>query len=274
MTKKIVLLTGASSGIGEAIARKLVRTHQYFPLLVARRLDKLQSLAHELECDYFVTDITQQEQVKKLVQYAYSKYGQIDILINNAGYGTFGGTLETSFTDYQGILETNYLATVRLIQAILPSMLGAGGGKIINIASIAGLTGVPNLSAYSASKFALIGFSESLQLEYGSQIQVGILCPGPVQTPFFQGKDPKTLFPSLIARQLLDPETVANETIKLIDRPRVKVIPKKLFWLLLFKRIAPKLYMALCKKMYDSFFTQQKSFSTVENGLSINKESG
>ena len=86
------------------------------------------------------------------------------------------------------MMETNYLGTVQLTQAVLPWMLQQGSGKIINIASVAALTGTPNLAAYCASKFALLGFSEALQLEFSPQIQVGVLCPGPVQTPFFREK--------------------------------------------------------------------------------------
>ncbi|SFJ24176.1 SDR family NAD(P)-dependent oxidoreductase [Thermoflavimicrobium dichotomicum] len=259
MQKQIVLLTGASSGIGERIAHHLVQTNQYFPILIARNQSKLKSLQKEIvQCDYFACDVTNSQQIQSMITQILSKYGQIDVLINNAGYGTFGGVLDTSPDDFRGMMETNYLGAIRLVQAVLPSMLQRGNGKIINIASIAGLTGVPNLTGYSASKFALIGFSESLQLEFSPQIQVGVLCPGPVQTPFFKGKEATTLFPPLIARQLIDADTVARETVKLIKRPRIKIIPSGMYWMMLAKRLAPGLYSKMTKKIYDAFFHNEK----------------
>jgi short-subunit dehydrogenase len=260
MPKQIVLLTGASSGIGKAIAQQLGRSKTYFPILVSRNPDQLSIVTRQLDHgDYFPCDITDSTQVEALAEYVISNYGQIDVLINNAGYGKFGGALETSISDYRGMMETNYLGTVQLTQAILPLMLQQGRGKIINIASVAALTGTPNLAAYCASKFALLGFSEALQLEFSPQIQVGVLCPGPVQTPFFQEKDPATLFPPFILRHLLDADYVARQAIQLIKRPRVKVIPSVLSKMLLLKRWLPSLFIYFNKKLYNRFFNQEQS---------------
>lgn len=260
MNREIVLLTGASSGIGKEIAHQLVKEKRYFPLLVARNMDKLQELKNELkECDIFSCDVTNPEQVKNLVEQVVSEYGGIDVLMNNAGYGQFGGALDIPISDYIGIMDTNYLGAVRLIHAFLPYMLKAGNGKIINIASVAGLTGIPNLAAYCASKFALVGFSEALRLEYAPRIQVGVLCPGPVQTPFFRGDDPRDLFPAPIARQILDVQTVAQHAVQLINRPRVKVIPRGLRWSMQFRRLVPRFYLRITKKLYDSLKVRTKT---------------
>lgn len=258
MNKRIVLITGASSGIGLEMARLLVQKGD-FPILVARKINVLQDVRSELKhCDIFQCDVTQQEQVQRLVDEVVFRFGRVDVLVNNAGYGRFGGTLQIPLDDYRGMMETNYLGAVRLTHAFVPYMLQQGGGRIINIASIAGLTGIPNLAAYCASKFALIGFSESLKLEYAPLIKVGVLCPGPVQTPFFQGNDPNHHFPAPIARQLMDVETVARHAVQLMDRPRLKVIPRRLSWAMRMRRIAPGLYLWATKKVYDSFSKKQQ----------------
>ncbi|GGE19378.1 oxidoreductase [Marinithermofilum abyssi] len=252
MNDRIVLITGASSGIGKEIAR-IVAARGHTPLLVARNRKPLAALQRELgrgEC--FSCDVTSQEDVKDLVEEVIQRYGKVDVLMNNAGYGCFGGALDVPIHEVEGMAETNYLGTVRIILAFLPHMLQQGEGRIVNIASVAGLTGIPNLAAYSASKFALMGFSESLRLEYSPRIQVGVLCPGPVQTPFFRGEDPARLFPGPIARQLLDVKTVAEEAVRLIDRPRVKVIPWSLRWAIRIRNMAPGVYFWATKRMYDA----------------------
>jgi short-subunit dehydrogenase len=264
MSKRIVLITGASSGIGREIAKQLVQKGD-FPLLVARNRDALQDLKNEIkQCEIFPCDVTNQEQVESMVDQIMAKFHCVDVLINNAGYGRFGGILDIPINDFQGMIETNYLGAVRLTRTLLPHMLLQGDGRIINIASIAGLTGIPNLSAYCASKFALIGFSESLKLEYAPHIKVGVLCPGPVQTPFFQGVAPQHHFPTLILRHLLDVEVVARHAIQLIKHPRVKVIPHKLSWAMNMRRVAPKLYLWITQKIYRSFKKKKQQVQLVK----------
>lgn len=250
MNNPIVLVTGATSGIGEAIVRELP-DKGYFPILIGRRLSRLNEIQHDLKTgSYFSCDITQEAEVKQVVDEIIKIYGRIDVLINNAGYGRFGGSLDVSLDDYQGMMETNYLGTVRMVHHVLPHMLRFGGGRIINIASLAGLTGIPNLAGYCASKFALIGFSESLRLEYSPVIQVGVLCPGPVMTPFFRGEDPRHHFPSPIASQMLDAEQVARHALKMIERPNTVVIPKKLKWALKLRSWFPSLYFWTTRRIY------------------------
>lgn len=252
MNRRIVLLTGASSGIGEEIARQLVQNGD-FPLLVARNVKALERLKNELgQCDVFPCDVTREDQVQTLTDEVITRYGGVDVLINNAGYGRFGGALDIPLSDFAGMAETNYLGAVRLTRAIVPHMLQQDNGRIINIASVAGLTGIPNLSAYCASKFALIGFSEALKMEYTPRIKVGVLCPGPVQTPFFQGEDPSRLFPGPIAKQLLNVQTVARHAVKLIDRPKLKVIPWGVSVAMKLRNVAPGVYMWATKRLYDS----------------------
>lgn len=270
MSERIILLTGASSGIGEELSRQLVRKGDY-PILVARNKEALQALKNELKLvDIFPCDVTDFEQVKNLVEEVIRRYGRVDVLVNNAGYGRFGGALDISIDDYIGMIDTNYLGAVRLTCTLLPHMLKQGGGHIINIASVAGLTGIPNLAPYVASKFALIGFSESLSLEYSPRVQVSVLCPGPVRTPFFQGEDPHRLFPGPVARQLLDAKTVARHAIKLMDRPkRRKVIPLGMSWSMKLRDLAPGIYLWVTKMIYQKINGNASVSKRVDGGGAI-----
>lgn len=252
MKQRIVLITGASSGIGQEIAKQLVMRGD-FPLLVARNWTALQDFKDVYpNSAIFSCDITNQREVEQFIPQVIKQFGRVDVLINNAGYGRFGSFLDLSIEDYEGMMKTNYLGAVRLIHGILPYMLEQGGGRIINISSIAGLSGSPNLGAYSASKFALMGLSESLRLEYSPRIQVGVLCPGPVQTPFFGGNELSQYFPPLIARHKMDIQTVAKHAIKLIDQPRLKVIPFTLRLALKLRKFAPEVFFWITKKVYRS----------------------
>ncbi|MFS8578968.1 MAG: SDR family NAD(P)-dependent oxidoreductase [Novibacillus thermophilus] len=264
MGQRIILLTGASSGIGEAVARLLVQQGD-FPLLVSRRKDRLIALQRELGgADAFPCDVTSDAQVHQLMKNVIARYGRVDVLINNAGYGRFGGALDISMADFTGMAETNYLGAVRLTQAVLPYMLQREKGTIINVASVAGLTGIPNLSAYSASKFALIGFSEALKMEYAPPIEVGVLCPGPVQSPFFRGVDASRLFPPLIVGHMLDVETTARHVLQLIDRPTLSIVPSGMRWAMRLRRLAPGIYFRIMKRLYDSFEEKQHAYTDMK----------
>lgn len=253
MSSRIILITGATSGIGRELAKRLVGKGD-FPLLVGRNIDALHELQSDLKnCAIYPCDITQQNQVQQLVDEVMDQFGRVDVLINNAGHGTFGGALDISIADYKSMIETNYLGAVHLTYELIPRMLDQDDGRIINIASVAGLTGIPNLAAYCASKYALIGFSESLSMEFSPHIKIGVLCSGPVQTPFFRDKTPNDHFPAFIARKTLDVQTVADHAIKLIERPRVLIIPNRLRWAIRLKAFSPRFYVWVTKKMYNSF---------------------
>lgn len=265
MSNRIILITGATSGIGRELAKKLVGKGD-FPVLVGRNIDALHELQSDLKkCAIYPCDITQQDQVQQLVNQVIDQYGRVDVLVNNAGHGTFGGALDVSITDYKSMIETNYLGAVYLTYKLIPHMLD-NDGRIINIASVAGLTGIPNLAAYCASKYALIGFSESLRMEFSPRIKIGVLCSGPVQTPFFRDKTPNDHFPPFIARQTLDVQTVAEYAIKLIERPRMLVIPNRLRWAIRFKTFFPRLYEWVTKKMYHSFQKETRERTTIRLG--------
>jgi len=262
MSGRIVLVTGAAGGIGREIVHRLAAQGDR-TLLVGRNEASLQTLAREVPGgEAMVCDVTKRNQVERLVEDVITRYGRLDVLINNAGYGCFGGALEVPIEDYAGMMEANYLGAVHMSLAFLPHMLQRGAGRIVNIASIAGLTGVPNLAGYCASKFALLGFSESLQMEFAPRIQVGVLCPGPVDTPFFRGASPSRYFPAPIARRTLPPSVVAEHALRLIDRPGIKVIPRTLDMAIRLRRWFPRMAIRVTGYLYDTL-RKQKSASAV-----------
>jgi uncharacterized protein len=182
---KVVLLTGASSGIGWAAAVELAR-HGARLALAARRADKLTELARLLRTESFLVpcDVADVKQCRQAVKAVVKTYGRLDILINNAGVTASARFHEQDFRDVEKILQTNFCGAAALIHEALPVMLKQKQGHIINVASMAGLLGMPYMAAYAASKFALVGLTDSLRREhYRSGIALTCICPGSVDTP-------------------------------------------------------------------------------------------
>ena len=180
------LITGASSGIGACIAREL-SSMGYETVLVARRTDRLIALQKELEYpSYIVTaDLSDMEQVKNLA----SNYTDIDILVNNAGFGVYGDFTQTDFDKESEMLDVNIRALHFLMKAYIPIFEKRGGGKILNVASSAAFFSGPLLSSYYASKSYVLKLSTAVREELRrrkSPVSISVLCPGPVETEFWQ----------------------------------------------------------------------------------------
>jgi len=188
---KVSVVTGASVGLGRAFARKLIaRGTKVYGL--ARRMDKLVALRDELG-DGFVPiqcDVTDESQVNQIFADLSETPGRIDVLINNAGLGRFGPLKSLSSEQWSLQIDTNLSGVFFCTRAVIPLMQAQNaqsgfGGHIINIASIAGIIGNANISAYNATKFGLRGFSEALMKELRTDgIKVTSVCPGSVQTDF------------------------------------------------------------------------------------------
>ena len=188
---KVVIVTGASSGIGRATALEFAKEGAKLAL-VARNEKRLREVRDKIpgKAGYFICDVTDRKRVFETARKVEKKFGRIDVLVNNAGYGTVGKVADSPFSEFQSVMDTNYFGTVNFTQAVLPKMLKQKAGWIINISSVAGKIGTPENSAYAASKFAIRGFSESLRYEIESKnISVTIVNPAMTETDFF--KDPK-----------------------------------------------------------------------------------
>jgi NAD(P)-dependent dehydrogenase (short-subunit alcohol dehydrogenase family) len=176
--KKIVLVTGASSGIGQVCARHLAaRGYRVFG--AQRRVASERDGGVEM----LVMDVTDDESVRRGVATVLERAGRIDAVLNNAGNAVMGAVEDTSIEEARVQLETNFFGVLRVCRAIVPQMRAQGGGYVINVSSLAGVLGLPFSGLYSASKFALEGMTESLRLEtrrFG--IRVVLIEPGDFQS--------------------------------------------------------------------------------------------
>jgi NAD(P)-dependent dehydrogenase (short-subunit alcohol dehydrogenase family) len=174
-----ILVTGASSGIGQATAR-LLAERGFTVFGTARKPDSVKPHGFTM----LALDVRSDDSVRACVERVITQAGRLDALVNNAGYTVTGAAEETSVEEAKAQFETNFFGSVRMVNAVLPSMRARGAGKIINISSLAGNTAIPYSAFYSASKFALEGYSESLWHElrpFG--ISVILVEPGFVNTP-------------------------------------------------------------------------------------------
>lgn len=250
---QVIAITGASSGIGAEIAIELARRGASLALF-GRNMDGLRSTSSRIEDarhQLYELDVTSDEQVREAVEQVAADFGRIDVWINNAGFGRFERLLDAPLNDFTSMMDVNYMGVVRCVKAVLPHMLKAGKGQVINIASIAGKIGSAKSTAYSASKHAVLGFTNSLRQEMaGTGVVVTAINPGPIDTPFFVLADPSGDYVRGIRPFMLKPEQVAQAVANAIERRRTHVdLPwvmgfgAKLFALFpaLFERIAGRL---------------------------------
>jgi meso-butanediol dehydrogenase/(S,S)-butanediol dehydrogenase/diacetyl reductase len=189
---KITLITGASRGIGRASALAMAREGAII-VGTARTQADLDAMCKEVEAaggkaSALKADVTQSADVTACVNKVIEQHGRVDILVNNAGMGGYRPFLEWSEDDYDKIMATNAKSTWLFCKDVIPHMLEAGGGQIVNVASVAGLQGYPSEAIYCASKFAQIGMSQALDREFFERnIKVSLVCPGGVETYFALG---------------------------------------------------------------------------------------
>ncbi len=227
---KVAIVTGASSGIGKAICFELAKYSTRL-VLAARRAELLEDLAKELspiETLHCPTDVTDTVAVKNMASQATDKFGQIDYLFNCAGSFTAGGFGELSEETIAGMMDLNYLGTVRCIKAVVPIMQQQGSGHIINLSSLLGKFVMPGSSAYSASKFALAGLSKALTRELKHDgINLTVIYPGFVHTPMICAHL-KSVQNSILYRKTANypPEKAAKAILKAVsNRKRELIIP-------------------------------------------------
>ena len=204
--RTVVLLTGASSGIGEATARHLA-TLGYALILTARRAELLGQLANELDPGgthvlTVAADVSSEEDRQRLVRAALKRFGRIDVLVNNAGISIAQGHWWDD-PDPLRVLGVNLLAPIELTRLVLPAMLERGSGDVVNIGSVAGRVATHGM--YSASKFGLRGFSLSLRRELlHTGISVSLVSPGFIRTPLTAGARLPMPGPEVVARAVAD----------------------------------------------------------------------
>lgn len=251
----VVFVTGASSGVGAETVRQLAKRGAV-PVLAARSGDKLRAVSASVEGEHLVcpTDVTDERSVNEAVRATVGKYGRVDVLVNNAGFGEFVPFRDATIEQFREAMDVNYLGAVRCAKAVYPHMAAAGKGHIVNVASIAGKLGTAKSTAYAASKHALLGFTNALRQDCkGTGFLVSAVNPGPIDTPFFDRADPDGTYVRNLGRFMLKTEKVARAIVDVIesgkpekDLPFVSAAGAKLFQL--FPRTADRLLSGLLNK--------------------------
>lgn len=258
--KKLVVITGASSGIGALMVNEAIRQGHY-PILLARSKERLQHIQQEMkdrfaiEIPIYVTDVGNLMQVEQTFRDILAVYGAIDVLINNAGYGYFDSFLETPIDVFEQMMRVNYLGVVYCTKQVVPHMYENKRGHIINIASQAGKVATSKSTSYTATKHALLGFSNSLRRELEKEnIWVSTVNPGPIKTPFFDQADKSGEYIKNVERYMLDPQQVANKVIQLINKPKRELnMPR---WMELGSRLFP-LFPGLSEHLMRAFIDKK-----------------
>lgn len=233
LLNKNIVITGASSGIGEKVAI-LTAELGARPILLARSTEKLKEICAsikqktKIDCIYYTLDISDFEQVKVVFNKIYEEVGVIDILLNNAGFGVFEALQEASLDEIRQMFEVNVLGLIACTKEVIPHMLENNRGHIINIASQAGKVGSAKSSGYSATKHAVLGFTNSLRLElFQTNIIISAVNPGPIETNFFNIADKSGNYVKNAKKIMLKSDFVAAQIVNLMIHPKRELnLPK------------------------------------------------
>lgn len=260
---KRALVTGSSSGIGKHLSEELAKKG-YALILVARREENLKELAEKIRhefhtaCEYYVCDLSHEAEVESLIK----TYPDVDVLINNAGFGMYGFFHEMPWSRTRELIGVNVLSPVRLAHHYLPGMIKRGGGKILNVASVAGMRATPYFSSYCGAKAFMIQFSKSLALEVNDEnVHVCCLLPGTTATEFWQISGMQEKVSQRIGG-FDDPKDVAVFGIQMMEQGMISGVPglknkAKEF----MKRMLPeRIWLYLIKKhmTHPSLFATKK----------------
>ena len=256
MEKQVMVITGASSGIGAATARRLAQEGVRLTL-AARRQERLQEVGKEVErlgSEVMVvpTDVTHRAEIHGMVQATLDRWGRIDVLFNNAGMSYSGQFVDLDPDGMRTEVMVNLMAVIDCAQAVLPTMLRQKSGHIINTASLAGLVALPGSSIYCASKFGVFGFSDALRRELrGAGVHVSTFCPGytpselnPPLKAHAEGRPNAPRLPGLMPTAY-----VADQLARLAYRPRrLVILPKSWRVLILVAYLFPGIADVLVDK--------------------------
>jgi short-subunit dehydrogenase len=241
-----VLVTGASSGIGAATAVALAERGATVGL-VARRGDRLDEVlqrcrAHVPGCQRWTADLSDPDAACQVAEAAWHSFGGLDVIVNNAAIPKRRCVTALSMDEVEQVLRTNFLSPARLTLCVLPRMIDAGRGVIVNVSSLAGRLGVPNEAAYSASKFALCGWSESLAIDLaGTGVDVRLVVPGAIDTEIWDQPDND---PPIYDGPKEPPEHVATAIVEAIEGDAFEVYVPDLRAIVEFKTSDPDQYLA------------------------------
>ncbi|MFD4669714.1 glucose 1-dehydrogenase [Lentzea sp. NPDC058450] len=215
LSGKVALITGAARGQGAAAARRFVA--EGASVMITDVLDDQgKELASSLGAEYCHLDVSSESEWASAVEFTESTFGHVSVLVNNAGILHFSALADTTLADYQRVIGINQVGTFLGMRSVVGSMKSAGGGSIVNVSSVEGLGGMPYLTAYTASKFAIRGMTKVAAMELGQfGIRVNSVHPGAIDTPMVSealGRpiDVSPIGKKLALRRIGQPEDVAN----------------------------------------------------------------
>ncbi len=221
--KKVILLTGASSGIGEATAKALSNS-PHIVVLMARNEQKMKAIAAELDCLNLVlkVDVTDQNAVKNAVDTIVETFGGIDVVINNAGLGFFDPIDQGKLDEWHTMIDVNLKGLLNVTHSTLPLLKKSENGHIINVTSVAAHQVFPNSAVYSATKHAVLALSKGLHQELQKEIKVTSISPGAVNTPFVEQTSNEEMIGDLrkYFAKGLHPDTIAQQIVYAIEQPK------------------------------------------------------
>lgn len=259
LTNKVIWVTGASSGIGEALVYALAKRGARL-ILSARRKDELERVkrncrsAAQSSIQLLPLDLSNAESLKNVVGLAINLFGHVDILVNNGGVGQRSFICETPLETDRQIMEVNFFGTIALTKYLLPHFIERRQGHFVTVSSLTGKFGTPFRSAYAASKHALHGFFDALRAEHWKDnIKVTMICPGFIQTHLAVN--------ALTGERVLgdkatthykkkSPEWCAKQIVRAIDKQREEVyLGGKEVWAVYMKRFFPTLFSRIIRKL-------------------------
>jgi short-subunit dehydrogenase len=249
---RVVLITGASEGIGAACAREFARRGAKLVLLA--RSERVAEVARETGGEAVRGDVTRAEARQELVDRALQVHGRIDVLVNNAGVGVYGPSHRASMAEMRAMFEVNLFAALEMVQLVAPVMKQQRDGMIVNISSIAGLVPLPWFTMYSAAKYAVMAMTDGQRMELaGYKVRTMAVCPGYVRTRFqdnvLSGRPPERLWRN--RRFAITAEECAQATARGIEKEsRTVVTPGVGRVLVAARALAPRVVDHFLRKIY------------------------
>src|ERR1700760_2056194 len=238
LANKVAVITGASMGIGEAIAKLFLQEGAKVVLCardLARTKEAEQRIGGGANTLSLSCDVSKREQIDALIAETLKRFGRIEIFVNNAGFGLNDSVADMDMADFRRMFDTNLFGAVDCMQAVIPLMRQQGSGDIVNISSVSGHIATPYMSGYAATKHAMNAIGKAARMELlRHNINVLTVCPGYIATDFVKnmskGKNPQRVGSSV--KYAVTPDVVANATLNgLLKRKREVIVPKfyKLF---------------------------------------------
>ncbi|MDQ1001623.1 short-subunit dehydrogenase [Neobacillus niacini] len=255
---KNIVITGASGGIGAEIAKLCAKSGANL-VLIARSIEKLKQLQmelqqkHQVRVEVYQLDVSNTDKVKEVFTTIFTEIGEVDILVNNAGFGVFREAHAATMDEIKGMFDVNVVGLMACTSMVLPKMRERRFGHIINIASQAGKIATPKSSVYSATKHAVLGYTNSLRMELSDfNVLVTSVNPGPIATNFFNIADEKGTYVKNVQKFMLQPEYVARKVVdSMLTKTREINLPRWMNMGSVVYVLFPRLFERIGKKAFN-----------------------